>query len=67
MSPRPILLLTVCLALLPGQVARSQPPAAQGQKAPPAKKAARTDRYGDPLPPGALARIGTVRFRQPAA
>jgi RNA polymerase sigma factor (sigma-70 family) len=40
--------------------ARPQPPAAEAKAAPPA---ARADRFGDPLPEGALVRFGTVRFR----
>ena len=38
-----------------------EPPADPVQAAPDA--AARVDRMGDPLPPGAIARLGTVRFR----
>jgi HEAT repeat protein len=45
MPPRPIILLAACLALLPGPVARSQPPAAPGKKDPPTKRAAHPTGY----------------------
>jgi RNA polymerase sigma factor (sigma-70 family) len=67
-----LLLLTSVLAAGVGVVAL--PPVADAPGSPSRKAAEpakaeekrppRTDRYGDPLPPGAIARIGTVRFRE---
>jgi WD40 repeat protein len=63
---RRLLLLTACLALGLGFRSHAEPPPAKGRKpAPEGKQAVRTDRYGDPLPPGVLARLGTVRLRHP--
>jgi WD40 repeat protein len=63
MPRRPTLLLVpLGLALLCASAARPQPPGAGGKGAA-GQGAPRTDRYGDPLPAGALARIGTVRLR----
>jgi WD40 repeat protein len=57
------LLACQTLKAWPDQKPESEPPAAAERPAQEGDKPARTDRYGDPLPPGALVRLGTVRWR----
>src|SRR5262249_21128492 len=61
------LVFVVCLAaglgVLAGQPLTPRTPPAKAD--PTEAKPPRTDLLGDPLPPGALARMGTVRFRLP--
>jgi WD40 repeat protein len=56
----------VSISFVFGPVARCEPPAAQDAKAIKAAQPRRTDLQGDPLPPGAIARLGTVRLRSGA-
>src|SRR5262249_53767921 len=55
------LLLLASSVLLLGGPARGEPPPKPGEH--PDQARALTDLYGDPLPKGALARLGTVRWR----
>jgi WD40 repeat protein len=70
-----VLLLVLAAAVGVGLAAyHAAAPARPQEKAPPpmepaargkgADRPARTDRFGDPLPPGAVARLGTARLRQ---
>jgi WD40 repeat protein len=55
--------LFIVLAVLLGPPTSTAPPKTIRQQTPLKVEPAHTDRYGDPLPPGALARIGSHRFR----
>ena len=60
-----VLLLAVSAAVTSVQVARAAQPAGFADAGPSDKLQRRTDLYGDSLPPGAIARMGTVRFWVP--
>ncbi len=59
---RRLRLLGAVLAV--GLLAAPSPPPARDRGVPAAAGGGRVDRFGDPLPAGALARIGTVRLQQ---
>lgn len=63
--PRLCLALGACLVFLPAPTTRGEGPSPSGDPCAEGKPAARTDLYGDPLPAGASARLGTLRLRHP--
>jgi hypothetical protein len=54
------LILVVCLGL--GQAAKGNAPEKDGKSKQEERPPTRLDLSGDPLPPGAISRLGTVRF-----
>jgi WD40 repeat protein len=61
---RSCVLLVACLVIATEvPPAHGQPPDADRNRSGIAREPARTDLYGDPLPDGVIARLGTLRFR----
>ena len=56
-------LVAVSISFVFGAFARCEQPTPDTPQPTPPAKQVRTDLYGDPLPPGAILRLGTVRFR----
>jgi WD40 repeat protein len=54
--------LCLALAATSALFAQSKPPASESERTS-GEKFVRTDRFGDPLPDGAIARLGTLRLR----
>jgi WD40 repeat protein len=66
MPTRPVLFLLLTGLATGGALARPGPPPSKPARGPAAVQAGRQDALGDPLPEGALARLGTLRFRHRA-
>src|SRR5579863_6841398 len=64
---RPRFLLALLSSVLVWSSAVAEPPDQIARHAPSAEKTPAVDRYGDRLPAGAFARLGTVRFRVPGS
>jgi WD40 repeat protein len=60
-----LLMLALSAAVTSFHVARASQPAGFAEAGPTDKAQRRTDLYGDPLPPGAVARMGTSRLWMP--
>jgi WD40 repeat protein len=52
----------IYLGFVAGQSSQGEPPTARDAKSLKTDQPVRTDRYGDPLPPGVVARLGTERL-----
>jgi WD40 repeat protein len=59
-----LLFLLAYLGLVGNLLVQGEPPVGEAKQKPaPPGKVVRTDLYGDPLPEGAIARLGTIRLR----
>ena len=56
-------LAVLCIFVTAVHAAQGKEPAGFTEAGPGQRAQSRTDLYGDPLPAGAVARMGTVRFR----
>jgi WD40 repeat protein len=57
-----LVLGVIYLVLVSAPLSHCEPPAARDARSAKADQPVRTDRYGDPLPPGVVARLGTERL-----
>jgi WD40 repeat protein len=65
MSPHRAGLSLIAFAVLVGPALGGEPSAADGTNSPGVSRQTEVDCHGDPLPPGCISRLGTLRWRHP--